>query len=371
MPDDSTCRPSPEQLLEKIEEQERKARRGRLKIFLGYTSGVGKSFQMLDEGRRRRERNWEDVVVTATQPQYPPEVKRLLVNHEIIPPLKINDQEVINVAAVLERRPQVVLIDGLAYDNPPGSRNAKRWQDVEEILGAGISVIASVNVEYIEECRAEVEHLTGKRRLHALPRHFLEKADDIVIVDAPAENSRGSGRSDSVAGEPLPLERQKLMRLREMALLVAAEVVDRQLESYLKTHGIDQLWGVQERILVCVTPRSNAAQIIESARRNADRFHGQLFAVYVRDTPLSPEEEKMLLKNLDRARELGAETEVLAGEDMVDAIVGFAREKGITQILIGHSRREGRWQRLQRSKVDRLIRKAEGIDISIYPQVTR
>ena len=134
--------------------------RGRLKVFLGYASGVGKSFRMFDEGRRRRERG-QDVVVGALQPKVPPEIQSLLVGLEIIPTLKVKDIPAIDVQAILQRHPQICLIDGLAYDNPPGSRNAHRWQDVEELLSGGITIVTSVNLQYIGDQREAVERLTG------------------------------------------------------------------------------------------------------------------------------------------------------------------------------------------------------------------
>ena len=166
-------------------------------------------------------------------------------------------------------------------------------------------------------------------------------------------------------------ERHRLSRLREMALLVAAEVVDRQLESYLRLHGIDQIWGVQERILVCVTPRSNAARMLESGRRNADRFHGELYAVYVKQPALAEPDREVLQQNLDYARELGAHVETLSGLNAAEAIMKFARGKGITQMFVGHSMRQGAWRRLWSNLIDRLIRSAEGIDVVVYPHYRR
>ena len=190
MVQDATQRPTPEQLLAQIELEERRKGRGRLKVFLGYAGGVGKSFQMLDEGRRRRERG-EDVVVCALQKEYPPEAQEALQKLEIIPLLKTGDAESIDVAAVIRRRPQVVLIDGLAYENPPGSPNAHRWQDVEQLLDAGISVITTVNLQYLEKHQDEVERITGKRASCTIPRGFLDKsADEILVVDAPASRKR-------------------------------------------------------------------------------------------------------------------------------------------------------------------------------------
>jgi two-component system, OmpR family, sensor histidine kinase KdpD len=360
-------RPSPEQLLAQIELEERRARRGRLKVFLGYAGGVGKSFQMLDEGRRRAQRG-EDVVVCALQPDYPPEVQAILQKLEIIPMLRTGNSESIDVAAVIRRHPQVALIDGLAYENPPGSPNPHRWQDVGQLLDAGISLVATVNLQYLEKLQDEVERITGNRTSSIIPSGFLDRtADEIVVVDAPATDilwweSAPGHRASALA------EGHKLSRLRELALLVAASVVDRQLESYLRSHGMDQSWGVQERILVCISPRFNAALMLESGRRNADRFQGEFFAVYVQERTLSQQDQLVLEQNLDRARKLGADVETLSSFDTADAILKFASEKGITQIFVGHSTRGGLQTRIWGNLVDRLIRSAEGIDVVVYPQ---
>ena len=275
---------------------------------------------MLDEGRRRRERG-EDVVVCALQPEYPPEVQEVLRKLEIIPLLKTGEAESIDVAAVIRRHPQVALIDGLAYENPPGSPNAHRWQDVEQLLDAGISVITTVNLQYLEKLQDEVERITGKRASCTIPRGFLDgSADEIVVVDAPATRNLGRGPASGDRAALLA-EEHKLSRLRELALLVAAGVVDRQLETYLRSHGMDQLWGVQERILVCVTPRSNAAEMLESGRRNADRFQGEFYVVYVQQPALSQKDQAVLEQNLDYARKLGAQVEVLSGADAAEAIL--------------------------------------------------
>src|SRR4029077_4775622 len=366
MATDLPHRPSPEQLLADIELEEARKRRGRLKVFLGYASGVGKSFEMLDEGRRRRERG-EDVVVCALQPEYPPEVEAILQKLEIIPMLKMGGAQAIDVPAVIRRHPQVALIDGLAYDNPPGSPNAHRWQDVEQLLDAGISVVTTVNLQYLEKLQDEVERVTGKGASSTIPRGFLDRSsDEIVVVDAPAVDSLSRGASPADSATRLA-EEHKLSRLRELALLVAASVIDRQLESYLRSHGIDSSWGVQERILVCVTPRSRSAQMLESGRRNADRFQGEFYVVYVHQPALSQQDRAILDQNLNYARQLGAQVEVLSGLDAAEAILKFAHGKGITQIFVGHSMRQGAWRRLWSNLIERIIRSAEGIDVVVYP----
>ena len=366
MATDSPHRLTPDELLAECEREELRKRRGRLKVFLGYASGVGKSFQMLDEGRRRRERG-EDVVVCALQPEYPPEVQDVLQKLEIIPMLKIGDAEIIDVPAVIRRRPQVALIDGLAYDNPPGSPHAHRWEDVEQLLDAGISVVTTVNLQYLEKLQDEVARITGKRASSTIPRGFLDRSsDEIVVVDAPAIDSLSRGTSAADNAMRLA-EEHKLSRLRELALLAAASVIDRQLENYLRSHGMDSSWGVQERILVCVTPRSSSARMLESGRRNADRFQGEFYVVYVQQPALSQQDRAILEQNLKYARELGAQVEILNGLDAAEAILKFAREKGITQIFIGHSMRQGAWRRLWSNLIERIIRSAEGIDVVVYP----
>jgi two-component system, OmpR family, sensor histidine kinase KdpD len=347
---DIELRRDPERLLEEIEKEERRKKRGRLKIFLGYASGVGKSAKMLAEGLRRRERG-EDVVLGAIQPKSSPGIERLVTQYEVIPTLKIGDRDVIDVDRLLRRHPQVVVIDGLAYSNPPGSRHPERWQEIEELLNAGISVITSINLHYIRELQDEVAEITGKRRDETVPLEFLKNADDIEVVDAPAEET--------------------LSRLREMALLVAAEVVESELRSYLHSHRIEEIWGTQERILVGITPRSDARPILESGRRNADRFHGELFVAYVRQPNLSTEDQVALEKNLAIARDFDATIKVLeAQRDPVKALIAFAREAGITQIFIGHSMRKGWWHELRGNPVERLIELAEGIDVRVFPQRT-
>jgi two-component system sensor histidine kinase KdpD len=345
---DSEYRRDPERILAEIQRTERRRGQGRLKIFLGYASGVGKSTKMLDEGLRRRQRG-EDVVVGAIQPQSTPEIDRLLALYEIIPTLKLDGRDVIHIERILRRKPQIVLIDGLAYDNPPGARHAHRWQEIEELLLANVSVVTSINLQYIEEMQEEVTCITGKRPPETVPLAFLKRADDIEIVDAPAQEQQSS-------------------RLREMALLVAAEVVESELRTYLEAHRIVENWGIQERILVGITPRSDARPILESGRRNADRFHGDLLVAYVRQPDLSPADQASLDRNLGIARELGASIHVLDGHDPVRALIEFARKEGITQIFIGHSQRRGWWQWLRGNPVERLIELAEGIDVRVFPQ---
>lgn len=356
-------RRSPDELLQQAQAEEDYERRGKLKVFLGYASGVGKSFRMLDEGRRRHERG-QDVIVGAIQTKITPEVEPLLGQLEVIPVHFVDGVPVMDMTAILKRHPAVCLVDGLAYDNPPGTPNRSRWQDVEQLLDAGISVITSINVQYIDELRERAEQITGKRVTQTVPRSFLNSADEIVVVDAPPEmcmTHSGDGQNDS-AGEA-----QKLSELREIALLLAADVVDRQLEEYIRRSGVTQSFGAQERIMVCITPRANATAMISSGKRNADRFHGDLTVAYVSQPDISAEDQAALERNLAIARAANAHIEMLEGDDPIATILKFAQEHSVTQIFVGHSTREGWWDRLRGTPLDRLIRDAGDIDVRVFP----
>jgi two-component system, OmpR family, sensor histidine kinase KdpD len=361
-------RPDPEQLLRQLQAEEQFYGRGRLKIFLGYAGGVGKSFRMLDEARRRRARG-EDVVVGAIQPKVSPEVDALLQRMIVIPQRNVGGVPTMDVEAILRRHPQVCLVDGLAYDNPPGSAHPKRWQDVEHLLSSGISVIATVNLQHIEERREQVEKITRKHVTETVPESFLRNADEIEIVDAPPDFCLQRGSSALLAngtGSATSLP-QQLSELREIALLLAADVVDYQLEAYLVRHGIEQLWGAHERILVCVFPYADAAKMIASGRRNADRFHGELFVAHFNQPDLTPEEKTVLERNLARARAASARIELLDGEDPAHTIMEFARAHGITQIFMANRMSSSWWDRIFGRPVDHLIRAAENIDVRVFP----
>ena len=356
-------RPDPEELLRRVQAEERRERRGRLKVFLGYAPRVGKSFRMFDEGRRRKERG-EDVVVASVQGDVTADIQAILSQIEAIPTVTERyagrEYQVVDLAGVFRRHPQFCLIDGLASDNPPGSRNPQRWQDVEDLLGRGIGVITAVNVQHIRERQDDVARVTGKRAAYSVPEAFLNEADDIEVVDAPPEALLGRGDQTG-----LPDARQ-LGELRELALVLAANVVDRQLQAYLSSHGIAAMWGVQERILVCLTPRSNAAAMLRSGRRNARRFHGALLAAYFEQAGLSPEDRLKLEANLALAREMEAEVHCLKGRDLVDAVLAFAREQHVTQVFLGHTQRDqSRWWR--HSPIDKLIEEAADFDLRLFP----
>jgi two-component system sensor histidine kinase KdpD len=357
-------RKTPEDFLREVQAEERAARKGHLKIFLGYASGVGKTFRMLDEARRRRERG-QDVVVGAVQPQVPPEVKDLLQKLEVVPLKTIGQGTAIDIEALIRRHPTVCLIDGLAYDNPPGARTPTRWQDVQELLDHGIKVIASVNIQYVAELREEVEAITGKHVTETVPVSFIKSADEIEIVDAPAEEPRENSPERQMDAQR---REQRLAKLRETALVLAADVVDRQLGDYLECHGIKQNFGTHERVLVCITPRANVQDMVETAQIIAQKFHGELIVAYVNQPGISPADQAALDEKLAIARAAGASIEILHGDEPVGPLLDFARSRGITQLFIGHTQRSGIWSRLRGNPVDRLIRRSRGMDVRVFPQ---
>ena len=363
MVDRTDQRPDPEELLRRVQAGERREGRGRLKVFLGYAPRVGKSFRMFDEGRRRKQRG-QDVVIGSLQGTLTPDLEAIQACLEVIPPVREHYAgrmwDVIDLAAIFKRHPSTCLIDGLAYDNPPGSRNPHRWQDVEELLAQGIAVITAVNLQHIFERQDAVERITAKRAANSVPQEFLLEADEMEVVDAPTEAL--IGRAHDVS---MPDPRQ-LAELREMALLLAADVVERQLQSYLDEHGLAVRWGAQERILVCLTARSSARAMLESGQRNALRFHGTLMAAYVEQSRLDAADRTRLDANLDLARQLGADVHRLTNDDFVEALIDFAREQRITQVFLGHSGRERRWFE-PRSPVDQLIDAAEDFDVRLFP----
>ena len=337
--------------------------KGYLKIFLGYSSGVGKSFRMLDEARRRKERG-QDVVVGAIQPQLPPEANAILRSLEVIPLKEIGGGTAVDVEAILRRHPDACFVDGLAYDNPPGSRNATRWQDAKELVQAGIKVIASINIHYISELRDQVEQITCKKITQTVPIAFVKSADEIEIVDAPAMESLERSPAEQISGEK---RQQQLSKLREMALVLAADVVDHQLSNYLGSHGIKTPFGTQERIMVCITPRSDAQEMIRTAQLVARRFHGELVVAHVNEPELSRADRAALDTKLELARTAGARIELLDGHEPVDSILDFARSRGITQLYIGHSQRSRLWAGVRGNIIDKLIQRSRGMDVRIFP----
>jgi two-component system sensor histidine kinase KdpD len=213
--------------------------------------------------------------------------------------------------------------------------------------------------------REQVEAITGKHVTQTVPIAFIESADEIEIVDTPAEES--IDRSPDIRTDA-ETRKQRLSKLRELTLVLAANVVEQQLTIYLERHGIRQHSGAHERILVCITPRANLREMLESAQTIAERFHGELIVAYVNQPQISPEDQAALDEKLAIAQEAGARVEILDGEDPVDTLLEFARSRGVTQLFIGHTQRTGIWSRLAGNPVDRLITQSRGMDVRVFPQ---
>jgi len=354
------ARPDPEELLRQLHEEDAEQRRGRLKIFLGYAPRVGKSARMLDEGRRRATRG-QDVVVGWIQAKGAERVKELIRCFEVIPPATVNRTEQLDVDAILRRNPELCIIDELAWDNPPGGPHAHRWQDVEQLVNAGISVLTALNLQHVAEQQNNVQRITGKRASLSVPQEFVQSADEIEIVDASLDSLSECGIVKS------RLDAQQCSELRELALLLAAEVVDAQLLRYMKRHGIRQSWSAHERILVSITPKTDARRMIESAARAAARFHGEWTALYIEQPDLTREAQERVDEFLEYARKLGAEIQILKNEtDAVSAIIRFARESRITQLFVGHLQWKT-WKLWAQPPLERLISASDGMDVRIFP----
>jgi two-component system, OmpR family, sensor histidine kinase KdpD len=355
-------RPDPEELLRRVESEERELKRGRLKVFLGYAPHVGKSRRMFDEGCRRKSRG-QDVVVGALQTKDGKAIEPFLRSLPVIPLRPLGGGLAMDLDAILKRQPGVCLVDELAYDNPPGALHEHRWQDVEHLLDQGINVVTAVNLQHIAEQQDRVTAITSKRTANSVPEKFIRDADEIEIVDVPVEDLCG----DVSREDQRRLDSVQLCELRELALLLVADVIEAQLLRYLDRHGIQYSWGAQERILLCLEAHNNAKPIIESGKRNADRSHGHLFALHVQECEPNREQKEQIEEHLDLARRLGAEVHVVKSSDVIGSIIDFARANRITQVFVGHPRGK-KWLPWREQRIDRLIREAEGMDVRIFPQ---
>lgn len=372
---DDPGRPSPDALLEEA----RREARGRVKVFLGAAPGVGKTFAMLRAGRERLA-DGVDVVVAIVETHGRAETEAMAAGLPTIPRIRVEHRgrtfEEMDLDAVLARRPRLALVDELAHTNVPGSRNAKRWQDVEEMLAAGIDVLTTVNVQHLESLNDLVERITGVRVRETLPDRVLQGADEIELIDlAPAEllkrlaegkvyRSQQAGRAVENFFRP-----GNLTALREMALRQTADRVDRQMVSWMRSHAVAGPWPTRERILVLIGSEEGADRLVRAAKRAADRRDAPWLAVHV-ETPRSAGLPEAVRERIDAAMrlalELGGETAVLHGEDLTAEVLAKAREANASVIIAGRSRSRGGWRgRFARSLVDDLIARAEGFDVLV------
>lgn len=340
------ARPDPDALLKEVERDEGK--KGVLKIFLGYAPGVGKTYAMLNEAHVLKNRG-EDVVVGVAETHKRVETAELLKGLELIPRHQVEYQgivlEELDLDAVLARRPAVVLIDELAHTNAPGSKHPKRYLDVQELLENGIHVYTTVNIQHFESLNDVVERITGVRVQETLPDTFLDRADEVQVIDIPFEELSERLKEGKVY-IPKQVERAmenffrrgNLVALRELTLTHAAHKVDAELLNYMRAKAISGPWPAGETVMVCIGASQYARQLLRKAYQIAKYAHAEWHAVYV-STPslreLSDKEKAYLADALNLAEELGARTSTLSGSDIADEILSFAREHNIAHIVIG------------------------------------
>ncbi|MDW7732740.1 MAG: DUF4118 domain-containing protein [Methanolobus sp.] len=365
-------RPNPDEILDLLkEEEERKdSNRGYLKIFLGYVAGVGKTYRMLSEARTLKEKQI-DVVVGIVETHGRIETELLLENMEIIPRLKIDYRgivlEELDIDAVLERKPAYVLVDELAHTNAPGSRHAKRYQDVEELLSAGISVYSTLNIQHIESINDIVQQITGIEVKETIPDRIIETADKIEVVDLPIEElierlKEGKVYVPETAKKAMGnfFTEKNLVALRETALRYATLYVDSEMGRYLKKERIMGPWDTSNRIMACISPSPSSRKLIRIAYRFSHLYNAEWFAVYVEPSAslrMTHEARQQLESNIELAEELDGKVVRLKGS-IADEIVSFAESKNITLILLGHSRRSRLQELFEGSVINKVIQKS-------------
>ncbi|HST37056.1 MAG TPA: sensor histidine kinase KdpD [Allosphingosinicella sp.] len=369
------ARPSPEALLREAAQEGR----GRLKVFLGAAPGVGKTYEMLTEGNARR-RGGLDVAIGIVETHGRAETEALLGELEIIPRLEIDYQGRIltemDIDAVLARRPKLVLVDELAHSNAPGSRHPKRYQDVEELLAAGIDVYSTVNIQHLESLNDVVASFTKVRVRETVPDRVLENAE-IEVVDIPPDElierlKEGKVYIPHEATRALGhfFSKSNLSALRELALRRAAQAVDTQMLDYLRAHALAGTWAGGERIVVAVSELGNAEELVRAAKRLADALRAPWTAVHIetpRDAQFSDDDRRRLAQTLQLASQLGAQVASVPAASPIEGLKRFSEEARATQLVIGKSARS-RWFELRHgSVVDRLVRGTPGIAVHVLP----
>jgi two-component system, OmpR family, sensor histidine kinase KdpD len=371
-------RTSPEEALKEYTRQGR----GRLKIFIGYAPGVGKTYSMLNEANRRLNRG-QDIVIGYVESHERDETDKQISDLEIIPRKTIyyNGVEMyeMDTDAVIVRNPQTVLVDELAHTNVPGSKNKKRYEDVEEILTCGINVITTLNIQHLESLNDVIRQITGVTVRETIPDHIVQNADEVVVVDITPDAlqnrlKRGNVyKSDKVEHALKNFFRKgNLNALREIALRQTAEEVDEELTEYMKEHGINENWQTVERVMVCISSSPSAKKLIRRGARIAKRYKCEWLVVSVdctnRFAPrMTPRHREMLDAHFKLAKQLGAEILTLTGKSVSGELSKFAHDRHITQIIIGHATRSKYQILLRGSTVTKLLRHTKNIEVHVIP----
>ena len=378
-------RPDPDELLSRIQRDEEKLQRGRLKVFFGASAGVGKTFAMLQAGHRRKQEG-DDVVIGIVETHGRRETLALLAGLEVLPLTEYvyrgRALREFDLDAALKRRPTLMLMDELAHSNVQGTRHTKRWQDVHELLDAGIDVYTTVNVQHLESLNDIVGQITGVRVWETVPDRVFDLADEVTLVDLSAEELLDRLRDGKVympqqAARAVDnfFRKGNLIALRELALRRTADRVDAQMREYRADQSIERLWQARDRLIVCVGPGSESAALVRAAARLAASLRADWLAVYV-ETPklqrLPDAARKRTLDALKLAGEMGAETVTLEGADAAATLVAYARMRNVSKLVAGKSTRR-RWTKLLKQPfADKLGESATDFDLtSIAYQDTR
>lgn len=369
-------RPDPDALLKDVQAEE--AHRGRLKIFLGYAAGVGKTYAMLEAAHQRKAQG-VDVVVGYIETHGRKETEEMIEELDVLPRKQVEYHNVqlpeMDVDAVLARHPSLVLVDEFAHTNAPGSRHAKRYLDVEEIMDAGIDVYTTLNIQHLESLNDAVAQVTGVIVRETVPDRVIDEASEIEVIDLPPDElltrlQEGKVYIPDQAARAIQdfFRKGNLTALREMSLRRAAERVDDQMRSYMRTRSIAGVWPATERLLVCISPSPLAEKLVRATRRLADELNAEWFAVYVdvaSKPELNPANRERIGQTLQLAEELGARARTIAGRSIHEAVLAYARKHNVTKIVIGKPPRPHWWEWTSESVVDRLIYASGDVDVYV------
>lgn len=370
-------RPSPESLLAKLKESER----ARLRVYIGAAAGVGKTYRMLEEAHLLK-RQGVDICIAFIETHNRAETEELVGDLERIPLRQIEYRGVtlteMDVEAVIKRQPTIVIVDELAHTNVPGSKNRKRYEDVLDILEAGISVITAVNVQHLESLNDVVARITSVRVRETIPDSFLRRADEVVNVDVSIDTLRTRLRQGKVY-EVEKIEQAlnnffrkgNLTALRELALRQAAEDQAARAHDYREREGLEHA-AIPEKVMVAFASRGGAKRLLRTGSRIAGRLASDWCAVYVetpREEPgrIRPEDQAALTENIKLAKELGAKVVKLRGKCVADALIDFAQREGITHVVFGQSARS-RWDvLLHGSVINRFLGEVRDATVQVVP----
>ena len=371
-------RPDPDKLLARVQAEDVKQRRGKLKIFFGMAPGVGKTYAMLLAARRAATEQI-DVVVGYIEPHARPETHALVLGLDLMPRRLVTyhgrTSEEFDLEGAITRHPQLILVDELAHTNAEGSTHTKRWQDILDLLDAGIDVYTTLNVQHLESLNDVVAQVTSVPVRETVPDHVFEQADEVELVDLAPDDlierlREGKVYVSAQASRALEnfFRKGNLFALRELALRKTAERVNEQAIDYRQQHDVSQIWATSDRLLVCVGPSPMSARLVRATRRMAASLRAPWVALHVevdRAKALTETDKQRLDNNLKLADDLGAKVETAYGSTFADAVLEYARHHNITKIVVGKSRLS-RWQEwLRGAFVDELIRRSGDIDVYV------